>query len=250
MKGIENKLLCLKLNRHWQVIDQFNVGKALVDLAGGKNSYALDIDYVISEEGLVDFSQPLQIRPVEWEEWITLPIREWDFSIKTIRMEIRIPTILIVKNYGKVPEVKFGKNPSTEQIRIRDGNRCQYTGRKLKKDQISIDHVRPKSRGGDNSWENLVCSDKNLNTIKSNKTPEEAGLKLIRLPEKPNPIPRYKLIHEAKHIDWNLFLKIEESTTPRLKPSGFPSSKKDELIHSGYNSKTSGRTGTFPDSRS
>lgn len=210
MQGIENKLLVLKLNRYWQAVDTSLVCDALVDLAAGKNSYALDIQYELKEDGTPDFTS-YNPRPVTWEEWITLPVRPWDFSIRTIKMNIRVPTILVAKIYDKIPEVRFGKNPSSEQIRIRDGNRCQYTGRKLKKEEISIDHVLPKSRGGDNSWQNLVVTSKEINSMKGNKLNSELGLELIAKPSKPKPIPRYKLIHEARHADWNLFLnKIED----------------------------------------
>ena len=176
MQGIETKLLVLKLNKFWKVVDTALVGDALVDLAAGKNSYALDINYGEKEDGSPDFSNP-QMRPVNWDEWILLPVRPWDFSIKSVKMEIRVPTILVAKNYAKVPEVKFGKNPSSDQIRIRDGNRCQYTGQKLKREEISIDHVLPRSKGGDNSWGNLVVTSKALNSMKGDKLNSEVGLR-------------------------------------------------------------------------
>lgn len=207
MQGIENKLLVLKLNKNWVAVDTAIVGDAIIDLAGGKNSYAVDVDYELNEDGNPDFQNPKPFRPVDWEEWITLPVRSWDFSIKTIRMEIRVPTILVAKNYAKIPEVRFGKHPSNEQIRIRDGNRCQYTGRKLKRDEVSIDHVVPRARGGQDTWENQVVTSKTLNAMKGDKLNSEIGLKLIAKPTKPKPIPRYKLIREARHADWRLFLK-------------------------------------------
>lgn len=205
--GIENKLLVLKLNKFWQAVDQGIVGDALIDLAGGINSFALDIEYGKKEDGTMDFSRAVNMRPVGWDEWITLPIRPWDFTITTPRLEIRVPTVLIARNYEGVPKVKFGRMPSGDQIRIRDGNVCQYTGRRLKKEEISIDHVVPKSRGGDNSWKNLVTTSKDINARKGNKLNHEIGLKLIRPPTIPEPIPRYKLIREAKHPDWRHFLE-------------------------------------------
>jgi hypothetical protein len=208
--GIENKLLVLKLNKWGQMIDQTTVGDALIDLCAGINSNAFDIDYERREDGSVDFSQPSVVRPVNWDEWITLPVRDWDFSIKTVRMEIRVPTILIAKNYDKVPEIKFGNNPSGDQVRIRDGNRCQYTGKKLKKEEISIDHVVPKSRGGDNSWKNLVVTSKEINSMKGDRLNSEVGLQLIRIPGKPKPMLRSQLIREARHADWKIFMKVVE----------------------------------------
>lgn len=207
MDDIANKLLCLKLNKHWQVIDQTLVCDALVDLAGGINSYALDIEYAVKENGEVDFSTPVVTRPVGWDEWITLPIRSWDFSIRSVKLKIRIPTILIAKNYEGMPHLKFKDIPSTEQVRIRDRDICQYTGRKLSKHEISLDHVIPVSKGGKNTWENLVITSKEINSKKGNRFNHELGLKLIRKPVKPLPIPRYNLILEARHKDWELFIK-------------------------------------------
>lgn len=205
--GIENKEIVLKLNKHWVVVDTAIVGDALIDLCAGLNSYAVDIDYELNEDGSPDRSRPKPLRPVAWEEWITLPVRDWDFSIRSPNMVIRVPTVLIAKNYEDIPKVRFGKNPSSEQIRMRDNNRCQYTGRKLKRGEGSLDHVVPESRGGKNTWENLVYACKEVNTKKGNKLNKEAGLKLLREPRKPEPIYRYKLITDARHPDWRLFLK-------------------------------------------
>ena len=106
-----------------------------------------------------------------------------------------------------MPKVRFGKIPSADQVRIRDGNICQYTGRKLKREEISIDHVVPKSRGGKNTWKNLVVTSKDLNSRKGDKLNEEIGYKLIREPGMPKPINRCDLINEARHADWRIFLE-------------------------------------------
>lgn len=211
MTGIERKLFTLKLNRNWKVVDQSLVCDALVDLAAGMNCHALDIDYSRKEDGTVDFKNATLLRPVEWDEWITLPIRDWDFSIRTVNRVIRVPTILIAKNYDRIPMVKFGKNPSAEQVRMRDGDVCQYTGRKLNREEISIDHVVPKSRGGDEGWLNKVVTSREFNSRKGNHLNNEIGARLIRSPSIPKPIPRYKLIRQARHADWDLFLEKVES---------------------------------------
>lgn len=63
---------------------------------------------------------------------------------------------------------------------------CQYTGKQVSQSKADIDHVIPRSRGGKNSWENMVVCSKELNRAKGNKTPKEAGLKLIKKPGKPS----------------------------------------------------------------
>lgn len=205
MKGIEDKILCLKLNKFWKVIDTCDVAKGLCDLCAGLNCFGIDITYDVDANGKPILSTA-GMRPVTWDEWITLPIRPWDFSIRTVKQEVRVPTILVAKNYTKVPKVKIGDNPSIEQIRMRDGDRCQYTNRKLKRSEMSLDHVVPKSRGGGEGWTNKVLADRNINSLKGNKLNSECGLKLLVTPVKPKEILRADLIRNANHLDWRLFL--------------------------------------------
>ncbi len=89
----------------------------------------------------------------------------------------------------------------------RDGNRCQYTGAWLRPDEGSLDHVVPRSRGGPDTWENLVWSSKQVNTRKGNCLPHEAGLKLLKAPRAPKELPVSALIRNAQGVaEWKLFL--------------------------------------------
>ena len=146
------------------------------------------------------------LTPVTREEWITLPIRDQDEAVHTVRGLIRVPTAIVAVNYAKVP----GKRPKlcAKAIRERDGNRCQYTGRMLHQNEGSLDHVVPRSRGGKDVWENLVWSAKELNQRKADRLPREAGLKLISVPRAPKELPVPALIRNTAEIeDWKLFLK-------------------------------------------
>ena len=88
------------------------------------------------------------------------------------------------------------------------GNRCQYTGKLLRPDEGSLDHVLPRSRGGKDEWGNLVWSDKAVNVKKGNRLPHEAGLNLLTLPRAPKELPVTVLIRNAHRImDWKLFVK-------------------------------------------
>jgi 5-methylcytosine-specific restriction endonuclease McrA len=146
------------------------------------------------------------IRPVAWDEWLTLPIREHDNAIHTVRGAIRVPTIIVALNYARVPK----KRPKlcAKTIRERDGNRCQYTGKLLRPDEGSLDHILPRSRGGPDSWENLVWADKQVNARKGNRLPHEAGLRLLNVPRAPKELPVTALIRNSADIsDWDLFMK-------------------------------------------
>ena len=81
----------------------------------------------------LDIEGESHIRPVTWDEWITLPVRDGDYAVRTARGAIRVPTVIVAVNFAKVPK----KRPKlcSKTIRERDGNRCQYTGKLLKPDE-------------------------------------------------------------------------------------------------------------------
>jgi 5-methylcytosine-specific restriction endonuclease McrA len=92
--------------------------------------------------------------------------------------------------------------------RARWHNRCQYTGRALRPEEGSLDHVVPRSRGGKDAWENLVWSAKDVNQRKADRLPHEAGLKLLSVPRAPKELPVSALIHNTAQVeDWKLFVE-------------------------------------------
>jgi 5-methylcytosine-specific restriction endonuclease McrA len=193
MNDILNKTIVLVLNRNWQAINIRTPQDAFCQMASNVAT-ALDIE---SDD---------QIRPVTWDEWITLPTRPQDNAVRTAHREIRVPTVIVAVNYAKVPK----KRPKlcTRAIRERDGNRCQYTGKALRPDEGSLDHIVPRSRGGKDAWENLVWSDKAVNAKKGNRLPHEAGLKLLSVPRAPKELPVTRLLRNSHQIaEWELFLK-------------------------------------------
>jgi len=206
MTGIENKLITLKLNRLWQVVGVSIVADALVDLCAGFNSFALDINYYIDHETRKpDFSQVISMIPTDWDTWITLPVREWDFAIHSPTLEVRVPTVLIAKNYADMP-LKSPIHPSKRGVYVRDNGVDQYTGKKLSVRESSIDHIIPVSKGGKHRWDNVALTHKTINYQKGNRFNHEVGLKLLRKPIQPGPVPVSVYIDEPKHIDWNHFL--------------------------------------------
>jgi 5-methylcytosine-specific restriction endonuclease McrA len=192
MIDILNKAIVLVLNRNWQAIGVRTPAEAFCQLATNVAT-ALDI------EG------DNHIRPVKWGEWITLPIRESDAFVNTVRGPIRVPTVIVAVNYARVPMKRL--KLSARAIRERDGHRCQYTGRVLRVDEGNLDHVMPRSRGGRDTWENLVWASKDVNSRKGNRLPHEAGLKLLSTPRAPKELPVTALIRNAHCIaEWKLFL--------------------------------------------
>src|SRR5206468_7641569 len=192
MNNILNKSIVLVLNRNWQAIHVRTPQEAFCMMATNVAT-ALEID---GDD---------HIRPVTWDEWIMLPVRPQDNAVQTVRGQIRVPTVIVAVNYAKVPK----KRPKlcAKAIRERDGNRCQYTGELLRPDEGSLDHVVPRSRGGKDSWENLVWSAKDVNQRKADRLPHEAGLKLLSIPPPPKELPVSALIRNAHGVaEWKLFL--------------------------------------------
>ncbi len=193
MPDILNKTIVLVLNRNWQAINIRTPADAFCQMATNMAT-ALEID---GEN---------HIRPVTWDEWMKLPIRQSDNAVHTVRGAIRVPTVIVAINFSKVPK----KRPKlcAKTIRERDGNRCQYTGKLLRPDEGSLDHVLPRSRGGKDEWGNLAWSDRSVNARKGNRLPHEAGLKLLAVPRAPKVVPVTALIRNSHGVpDWKLFVK-------------------------------------------
>lgn len=193
MNSVLDKQVVLVLNRNWQAINVRTPADAFCQMATDVVT-ALDIR---EDEAMV---------PTKWEDWKTLPVRENDFSVGTTHGAIRVPTVVVLSRFAKVPlkRPKFNSRNLWE----RDGGRCQYTGRALRPGEGNIDHVVPRSRGGSTSWENCVLASRDINSRKANRTPEEAGLSLLREPEPPRPLPVTMLLRNLHGIpEWEHFLR-------------------------------------------
>jgi 5-methylcytosine-specific restriction endonuclease McrA len=192
MSSILHQNSVLVLNRNWQAINTRTPAEAFCQMSTD-SATALDIrghDYMV---------------PTTWEDWQQLPIREGDASIGTARGRIRVPTVIIVSNFARVPMKRPRFN--SRNLWQRDGGQCQYTGRRLRPGEGNIDHILPRSRGGRSTWENCVLAAREVNSRKANRTPEEAGLKLLRPPTAPAPLPVTALLRNIHGIpDWDPFL--------------------------------------------
>lgn len=188
-----NRNTVLVLNKNWQAIgikspaDTFAM--LMTDAATG-----LDIrgqDYMV---------------PLRWNDWLKLSIEDEDDFVQTVNQKIKIPKVIVLCKFDKVPK----KRPrfSQKNIWIRDNFTCQYTGKKLKPGEGNIDHVLPKSRGGATAWENCVLACRQVNAKKADATPEEVGLKLLKQPTPPKELPVFHYITNKHNIkEWDIFLK-------------------------------------------
>lgn len=124
----------------------------------------------------------------DFEDWCELSQFKQDGRmIATPSMSIRIPEIILLRSFNGFirKEVRF----SRRNIFERDKQRCQYCGYRLSRSELTIDHVIPQSKGGKDTWENLVLACVKCNVKKANRTPREAHMPLIRKPTKPSWLP-------------------------------------------------------------
>jgi 5-methylcytosine-specific restriction endonuclease McrA len=96
------------------------------------------------------------------------------------RVAFPLPSVIRLLEYRRIPHQS--RALSRKNIMMRDKYTCQYCHKVLNSAELTLDHVIPRSRGGETSWENLVASCNPCNNRKGNRTPEEANLKLLRPP--------------------------------------------------------------------
>ncbi len=127
------------------------------------------------------------------------------YVLRSERQEIPVPSIVRLDYYVKVPGKRIML--TRKNILKRDGSRCQYCGRK--EGSMTVDHIVPKIYGGEDTWENLVCACSDCNNKKGHKLPEQAGLRLIRKPRKPNNITFIRQFIGIKDHRWKRYLFME-----------------------------------------
>ena len=185
----------LVLNRLWQAINICTARRALCLLYMGEAQ-------VVTENGGA-------FNTFGFEEWkdFSQNATEEDELVGTVSFKIRIPRIILLLFYDRLPsnEVKFTR----KNIYERDGNRCQYCGKKFPTRELNLDHVVPLGRAGPTTWTNVVCSCIRCNARKGNRTLREVGMRLIRKPKKPRWHPFIKVSFSTRtHESWKHFLDI------------------------------------------
>jgi 5-methylcytosine-specific restriction endonuclease McrA len=187
----------LVLNRLWQAVNVCSARRALTLLFAGHAQAVFNAPdgsfRAFSFHEWRDFSR--QAPPADHE------------AVHTISIKLRVPRVILLLIYDRMPkkEVKFTRHNIFE----RDKNTCQYCGQVCDRNDLNLDHVIPRDRGGPTSWENIVCSCIVCNTRKSNRTPQEAGMHLVRRPKRPKWRP-FVQIHLTlhPHDSWKHFIDL------------------------------------------
>ena len=193
--GTGLKYRVLVLNRLWQA----------VNIVGVQRAFSL----LLQDHAQVIYTGDENFQMMDSAEWIALS--ELDVPgdneafLQTVNMRIRVPKVLLLRDYDKLPakEVRF----SRETLFERDDYRCQYCGNHFEESLLNMDHVIPKDRGGRTSWENIVTSCIKCNSRKANRLPHQASMHLLRKPERPRWRPFVSsLLGESYDSEWESFI--------------------------------------------
>jgi 5-methylcytosine-specific restriction endonuclease McrA len=185
----------LVLNRLWQAVNTCSARRAFTLLYQGH-------------------AQVVHADPEN--NFFTHDFQSWrDFSadspeeemVHTISLKIRIPRVIVLLLFDRLPkkDIKFTRHNVFE----RDHNTCQYCGLQFDRSDLNLDHVIPRDKGGQTTWENIVCSCIPCNTKKGNKLPHQAGMQLIRTPKKPKWRPFVTISFPGPlHESWKHFVDL------------------------------------------
>jgi 5-methylcytosine-specific restriction endonuclease McrA len=151
-----------------------------------------------------------QFQTFDFDSWSALSAAAHEDAIGAVGRRIRVPRVIVLLAYDRMPRarVRF----SRFNIYARDDNTCQYCGQRWARADLNLDHVVPRSRGGSTTWENVVCSCVPCNLRKGGRTPEEAGMRLLRAPARPRWTPMFRsATRRAFYREWRPFLSLADA---------------------------------------
>jgi 5-methylcytosine-specific restriction endonuclease McrA len=187
----------LVLNRLWQAVNVIGARRAFALLAREHASVVHHHDEDFRVFSLMDWMDFSVHNP---------PMDELD-AVHTPRTVVRLPRVILLAYFDRLPckELKLTRNNVFE----RDRETCQYCGKGFEREDLNLDHVIPRDRGGKTTWENIVCSCVRCNTRKANRLPHEAHMRLVRKPVRPKWRPVISLVLNTQQRErWKDFLDL------------------------------------------
>jgi 5-methylcytosine-specific restriction endonuclease McrA len=168
----------LVLNQGWQPVGVINLAEAITKLFGEYTK--TDLRPAEPKALIVD---PNSFETLTWEDWADIKPKDGEEFISSINESFRIPEVITLTRYNKMP--KHRVTFSRRAIYKRDDYTCQYCGCCPGSQELTIDHVLPRSKGGETTWLNCVLACLDCNGKKADKNLAEFGKKLLREPFKP-----------------------------------------------------------------
>lgn len=142
-------------------------------------------------------------------------VEEYDFAVNSPSFEMRLPSVISLKEY-----VPMARRPAFTRFNVflRDGFNCQYCATHFPAQELTFDHVIPRSRGGRTTWENVVTSCAPCNLRKGNRMPNRSGMFPINPPQQPT---AWELQEQGRsfppnhlHEDWRDYLYWDSELEP------------------------------------
>lgn len=121
--------------------------------------------------------------------------------LRAEQISFPVPSVIRLVTYVRLPH-NMALPLTRRTVLARDNYQCQYCGCYPGKGELSIDHILPRSRGGQNTWENVVAACKRCNQRKGNRTPEEANMPLISKPTRPRYVAVVMLRQDRAAESW------------------------------------------------
>lgn len=163
----------LVLNKSWAAIGVVSMQRAITMLFSENHDGKPKAKIV----------EPSSYATFTWDDWSKIKPLATDEVIRSANLAFRCPEVIQLTSYDKLSIPK--SNFSRRNLFKRDKYRCQYCNCHPGTTELTVEHVIPKSRGGETSWTNCTTACVECNSRKANRTPEEAGMKLIKEPKKP-----------------------------------------------------------------
>lgn len=199
--SFENRRV-LELNKNWTPIGTISLQDALTKLVSTYDSGKPKAMVIDAEE----------YRAWTWADWANMRPAEGEDVIKTGKHSFKIPEVILLAKFDKTKQPRNSFN--RRMLFKRDNYTCQYCGRKPGSEELNIDHVLPRSRGGLTTWENCVLSCVECNSRKADKLLKDTNMILAKTPQKPR-CPTIK--GESLRMDsWQAWLGEMYWTTPLI----------------------------------
>jgi 5-methylcytosine-specific restriction endonuclease McrA len=186
----------LVLNKHWLAVHVCSVRRAL-SLIYQDHAQVVSDDY----------------QTFDFEAWIAHSQnggRQADRMLRAPGFEVRLPQVIVLRQYQKAPPrtIRFNRR----NVYIRDGHQCQYCGRRPGREQLTIDHVVPRSRGGLSNWKNVVVACTTCNTLKGDRLPAECGMHPRKKPGRPSWFASLRILPDGGESEiWLKFVNAAAS---------------------------------------
>ncbi len=148
----------------------------------------------------------------DFDSWVELAVARGSAdTVGTVSGPIPVPRVIVLTAFDRIPKrhVRF----SRINVYARDNFTCQYCNGRRPRSELNLDHVVPRALGGKSTWENVVCSCLACNRKKGGRTPEQAGLRLRRIPVRPRWTPLVNLmLSSVRYKEWQPFLNVVDAS--------------------------------------